>query len=127
MGVAGARVHRPEEREPLRAPAQVEDGGAHRPAGGGQSHTQCTDPSAFSAQCTTQAAALCVVQVDIRLPRYRATHTPTPSATPVGEGAPRTAEEAATLDPVYMDAMAFGMGCCWLQVLTLTLTLNPNS
>ena len=28
-----------------------------------QSHTQCTDPSAFSAHCTTQAAALCVLQV----------------------------------------------------------------
>ena len=29
----------------------------------GQSHTQCTDPSAFSAQCTAQSTALCVPQV----------------------------------------------------------------
>ena len=29
-----------------------------------QSHTQRTDPSAFSAQCTTEIAALCVLQVN---------------------------------------------------------------
>ena len=36
--------------------------------GGGElpSHTQCTDPGAFSAQCTTRAAALCVLQASSR-------------------------------------------------------------
>ena len=33
-----------------------------------QSHTQCTAPSAFSAQCTTQAAALCMLQASLRRP-----------------------------------------------------------
>lgn len=53
--------------------------------------------------------------VDIRMPRFRDTHTPAPKL-PVGCPAPKTATEADGMDEVYMDAMAFGMGCCCLQV-----------
>ena len=52
-------------------------------------------------------------KVDIRMPRFRDTKTPTGV---VGAPPPKTAEEAAKMDEVYMDAMAFGMGCCCLQV-----------
>ena len=54
-------------------------------------------------------------KVDIRVPRFRDTHTPAPSA-PAGGPPPRTAAEADRMPEVYMDAMAFGMGCCCLQV-----------
>ena len=53
--------------------------------------------------------------VDIRMPRFRDTHTPAPTR-PVGCPQPSTLEEALGMDEVYMDAMAFGMGCCCLQV-----------
>jgi len=53
--------------------------------------------------------------VDIRMPRFRDTHTPAP-VRPVGCPQPSTLEEALGMDEVYMDAMAFGMGCCCLQV-----------
>jgi len=54
-------------------------------------------------------------KVDIRVPRYRDEKTPD-AARPVGCPPPATLEEALEMDEVYMDAMAFGMGCCCLQV-----------
>jgi glutamate--cysteine ligase catalytic subunit len=53
--------------------------------------------------------------VDIRMPKFVDTHT-TPFARPVGCPAPASVEEADSMAEVYMDAMAFGMGCCCLQV-----------
>ena len=52
-------------------------------------------------------------KVDIRLPRFHDTKTPQGVA---GLKAPETLEEALKMEEVYMDAMAFGMGCCCLQV-----------
>ena len=52
-------------------------------------------------------------KVDIRVPRFRDTNTPHGV---VGAPPPATVEEALKMDEVYMDAMAFGMGCCCLQV-----------
>ena len=52
-------------------------------------------------------------KVDIRVPRFRDTNTPQGV---VGAPPPATVEEALKMDEVYMDAMAFGMGCCCLQV-----------
>ena len=54
-------------------------------------------------------------RVDIRLPRFRDAKTPA-AARPAGGPPPSTAEEALQMEEVYMDAMAFGMGCCCLQV-----------
>ena len=51
--------------------------------------------------------------MDIRLPRFVDTKTPHGVA---GAPAPSTLEEAMRMQEVYMDAMAFGMGCCCLQV-----------
>uniref|UniRef100_A0A7S4B8C5 Glutamate--cysteine ligase n=1 Tax=Chrysotila carterae TaxID=13221 RepID=A0A7S4B8C5_CHRCT len=53
-------------------------------------------------------------KVDIRVPRFKDKNTP--QGTPAGCPAPSTLEEALKMDEVYMDAMAFGMGCCCLQV-----------
>ena len=53
-------------------------------------------------------------KVDIRIPRYHDTRTPV--GTPVGAPPPTSLQEAMAMDEVYMDAMAFGMGCCCLQV-----------
>ena len=52
-------------------------------------------------------------KVDIRMPRFKDTHTP--AGTPAGGPPPKSLEEALKMDEVYMDAMAFGMGCCCLQ------------
>ena len=52
-------------------------------------------------------------KVDIRLPRFQDTNTPQGI---VGAPPPATLEEALKMHEVYMDAMAFGMGCCCLQV-----------
>lgn len=54
-------------------------------------------------------------KVDIRMPRFKDVATPPPTR-PAGCAPPTTAEEAEGMDEVYMDAMAFGMGCCCLQV-----------
>jgi len=53
-------------------------------------------------------------KVDIRMPRFR--DTKTPRGTPAGGPAPADLKSALEMDEVYMDAMAFGMGCCCLQV-----------
>ena len=53
--------------------------------------------------------------VDIRMPRYVDTATP-PARFPAGCPPPQSAADADGMDEVYMDAMAFGMGCCCLQV-----------
>ena len=52
-------------------------------------------------------------KVDIRMPRFRDTETPKGV---VGAPPPTSLAEAEKMDEVYMDAMAFGMGCCCLQV-----------
>ena len=54
-------------------------------------------------------------KVDIRMPRFKDTHTP-PPVLPAGCAAPSSVAAALGMDEVYMDAMAFGMGCCCLQV-----------
>ena len=59
-------------------------------------------------------------KVDIRLPRFRDAHTP--EGTPAGCPPPSTLEEALAMDEVYMDAMAFGMGCCCLQASLIPST-----
>ena len=51
------------------------------------------------------------------LPKFKDTHT---ELRPV-QGTPEEAEQAEGLDHVYMDAMAFGMGCCCLQVSSRVL------
>jgi len=54
-------------------------------------------------------------KVEIRRPRFEDEATPKPTifdATFV----PSSVEEADSMDHVYADAMAFGMGCCCLQV-----------
>jgi len=53
-------------------------------------------------------------KVDIRMPRFRDTKTPT--GTGPGGPPPTSLQAALEMDEVYMDAMAFGMGCCCLQV-----------
>eukprot|EP00928_Gymnodinium_smaydae_P020646 TRINITY_DN17986_c0_g1_i1.p1 TRINITY_DN17986_c0_g1~~TRINITY_DN17986_c0_g1_i1.p1 ORF type:complete len:777 (-),score=166.32 TRINITY_DN17986_c0_g1_i1:33-2363(-) len=53
-------------------------------------------------------------KVDIRLPRFHDKCTPTRK--PPGGPAPTNLKEALEMDEVYMDCMAFGMGCCCLQV-----------
>ena len=53
--------------------------------------------------------------VDIRMPRFRDTHTSPPTA-PAGSPPPSDLAAALGMDEVYMDAMAFGMGCTCLQV-----------
>jgi len=53
--------------------------------------------------------------VDIRMPRFHDTNTPT-FKHPVGCPQPKFVDDALGMDEVYMDAMAFGMGCCCLQV-----------
>ena len=52
-------------------------------------------------------------KVDIRVPLFRDAATPEFAEGAAGEGA---AMAAAELPCVEMDAMAFGMGCCCLQV-----------
>ena len=54
-------------------------------------------------------------RVDIRMPRFQDRNTPAP-VLPKGCPAPESAAAALGMDEVYMDAMAFGMGCCCLQV-----------
>jgi len=53
-------------------------------------------------------------KVDVRMPRFR--DTKTPRGTGPGGPPPTTLQAALEMDEVYMDAMAFGMGCCCLQV-----------
>ena len=53
--------------------------------------------------------------VDIRMPKFLDEKTPSPER-PVGCAPPSTPSEADGMAEVYMDAMAFGMGCCCLQV-----------
>jgi len=53
--------------------------------------------------------------VDIRMPKFMDTHTVRPSQ-PAGGPAPESVAAADAMGEVYMDAMAFGMGCCCLQV-----------
>jgi len=53
--------------------------------------------------------------VDIRMPRFKDTNTPE-AKIPVGGPQPKFVDDALNMDEVYMDAMAFGMGCCCLQV-----------
>jgi len=70
-------------------------------------------------------------KVDIRVPRFNDVNTPA-AELPAGCPAPKTAEEADKMEEIYMDAMAFGMGCCCLQVGTAPLLptlplLFPNS
>lgn len=53
-------------------------------------------------------------KVDIRVPLYRDRNTPEYQGEGVGDG---EEESSKTSQPmVHMDAMAFGMGCCCLQV-----------
>ena len=54
-------------------------------------------------------------KVDIRMPRFVDTHTPTPTQ-PAGGPPPADLAAALGMEEVQMDAMAFGMGCCCLQV-----------
>lgn len=54
-------------------------------------------------------------KVDIRVPRFKDVRTRKPQR-PKGCPPPSTVEEADEMEEVYMDAMAFGMGCCCLQV-----------
>lgn len=54
-------------------------------------------------------------KVDIRVPRFKDVRTRKPQR-PKGCPPPSTLEEADEMEEVYMDAMAFGMGCCCLQV-----------
>jgi glutamate--cysteine ligase catalytic subunit len=57
-------------------------------------------------------------KVDIRVPRFQDVRTRKPLR-PKGCPAPATVQEADEMEEVYMDAMAFGMGCCCLQVKAL--------
>jgi glutamate--cysteine ligase catalytic subunit len=75
----------------------------------------CINPHPRFAALTGNIRKRRGANVDIRMPRFRDTHTPAPSR-PVGCAQPSTVEEANAMDEVYMDAMAFGMGCCCLQV-----------
>ena len=52
------------------------------------------------------------------MPKFIDTHTAKPAAPPGGPP-PATAAAADEMAEVYMDAMAFGMGCCCLQVSEL--------
>lgn len=59
----------------------------------------------------------------INLPIFPDTHTPSPFIDPtipydrdLYPGDKEAKEGAAKQDHIYMDAMAFGMGCCCLQV-----------
>ena len=54
-------------------------------------------------------------KVDIRVPRFKDVRTRMPRR-PKGCLPPQTVAEADEMEEVYMDAMAFGMGCCCLQV-----------
>ena len=54
-------------------------------------------------------------KVDIRMPRFADEKTPA-FERHAGCPPPETRAEALQMEEVYMDAMAFGMGCCCLQV-----------
>jgi len=53
--------------------------------------------------------------VDIRMPIYQDSNMPAISSPPGGPP-PKSVAEADAMGDMYMDAMAFGMGCCCLQV-----------
>ena len=76
---------------------------------------ECINPHPRFAALTANIRRRKGSRVDIRMPRFYDTHTPQP-ALPVGCPAPESAAAALGMDEVHMDAMAFGMGCCCLQV-----------
>ena len=76
---------------------------------------ECINPHPRFAALTQNIRRRKGSKVDIRMPRFVDTHTPAP-ALPKGCPAPESVAAADSMDEVYMDAMAFGMGCCCLQV-----------
>jgi len=64
-------------------------------------------------------------KVDIRRPRFEDENTPEPVHT-CPNFVPSSVEEADGMDHVYADAMAFGMGCCCLQVTFQASNVNES-